>query len=161
MKTKNLCLTALGVALYVCLSMAIKTPLVAHIGIDFGYIVLAVYCYHFGWLSGMAVGGIGCAIVSMITSGWFSPGWFLGNLLIGGVCGLVFAKGKRLRNMAICIVMVTVGVMLIKSVVECAMFSIPLGVKLLNNGIAAATDCIVMCVGVLIAEELPFNRRNS
>ena len=38
-KTKKICLTALGIALYVCVSMLIKIPVVGHISLDLGYIV--------------------------------------------------------------------------------------------------------------------------
>lgn len=68
-KTKDICLTALGIALYVCVSMLIKIPVVGHISLDLGYIVLAVYCYTYGGISGAIVGCCGCFLVSLIASG--------------------------------------------------------------------------------------------
>lgn len=56
MNTKKISITALGIALYVVLSMTVKIPLIAHISLDLGYIVFAFYCYHFGTVSGMIVG---------------------------------------------------------------------------------------------------------
>ena len=85
-KTTKITLTAVGVAMYVVLSMIAKIPVIAHISLDLGYIVLAVYCYHMGAVSGMIVGGAGCVLVSLLTTGWFPPGWFAGNLLIGLWC---------------------------------------------------------------------------
>ena len=80
--TTKITLTAVGIAMYVVLSMIAKIPVIAHISLDLGYIVLAVYCYHMGAVSGMIVGGAGCVLVSLLTTGWFPPGWFAGNLLI-------------------------------------------------------------------------------
>lgn len=41
--TTKITLTAVGVAMYVVLSMIAKIPVIAHISLDLGYIVLAVY----------------------------------------------------------------------------------------------------------------------
>lgn len=158
MNTRKIALTALGIALYVCLSMTVKIPLIAHISLDFGYIVLAVYCYHFGPISGAIVGGCGCVLVSLITSGWFPPGWLIGNVLIGVICGLSYEHDKPIKNMVISIFMVIIGIFWIKTVVECTMYNIPYEVKTVSNGVAAITDSIVMCIGVFIAPKIPINQ---
>lgn len=154
MKTKNICLTALGIALYVALSLTIKIPLIAHISLDLGYIVLAVYCYHFGAISGAVVGGAGCVLISLLTSGWFPPGWMLGNILIGTICGFLYRKGKLISNVLISAGAVILGVWLVKTVVECNLYKIPYGVKFVSNGIASIADAIVMCIGVFVATKL-------
>lgn len=84
-KLKFICATAFGIALYVAVSMLIKIPVIGHISLDLGYIVLAVYCYIMGPASGAIVGGIGCTFVSLLASGWFPAGWLLGNAFIGGL----------------------------------------------------------------------------
>ena len=96
--TKKITFTAIGIALYVVLSMSMKIPLIAHISLDLGYIAFALYCYHFGAISGMIVGGVGCVLISLITTGWFPPGWFLGNLVIGLICGCLYKKDATIRN---------------------------------------------------------------
>lgn len=156
MNTKKICITALGIALYVVVSMMLKIPLgIAHISIDLGYIVLAVYCYSYGPMCGAIVGGAGCAIVSILASGMFPPGWMLGNICIGAVCGALYRHNEGWRtityNIIITVIMIAVGIEGIKTVVECLMFSIPFSVKLASNGVASIADSISMCIGVLLA----------
>lgn len=163
--TKRICTTALGIALYVALSMTVKIPLVAHISLDLGYIVFAVYCYHFGPIAGSVVGGCGCVLISLITSGWFPPGWLLGQIAIGAICGGAYkiskgdvancVKAKMIvAEVMTAIIAVGFGICLVKTFVECVLYSIPLSVKLISNGVAAATDAIVMSAGVLFARKL-------
>lgn len=156
-KTKSICLTALGIALYACVSMLIKIPVVGHISLDLGYIVLAVYCYIYGGVSGAVVGACGCFLVSLIATGWIAVGWPLGNLLIGALCGVVYkrVKGRRwavLASLAVTVVAVFIGVGVIKTVVECALYSLPLAVKFAKNLVAFAMDATVMCAGFFVAQ---------
>lgn len=155
-KTKKVCLTALGIALYVCVSMLIKIPVVGHISLDLGYIVLAVYCYIYGGVSGAIVGAGGCFLVSLIATGWIAIGWPLGNFLVGALCGAVYTrtKGKSkamLINTAVTVAAVFVGVAVIKTVVECALYSLPVAVKFAKNLVAFSMDAIVMCIGLYVA----------
>lgn len=140
--TKYITLIAMGIALYVALSMAVKIPLIAHISLDLGYIVLAVYCYHMGAFAGMVVGGIGCTLVSLITSGWFPPGWLIGNLIIGLMCGLTYLKKNSILstvvNAIITILAVAFGILGAKTVIECYLYTIPYSIKLPKNAIAFA-----------------------
>lgn len=156
-KTKNICLIALGIALYICVSMSIKIPVVGHISLDLGYIVLAVYCYIYGGVSGAIVGACGCFLVSLMTTGWIAIGWPLGNLLIGTMCGVVYNRVKDkpwgvLISMGITVVAVFIGVGIIKTVVECAIYGLPLTVKFAKNLVAFVMDAAVMCVGIPFAK---------
>lgn len=74
MKVKNITLTAAGIALYVVISMLIKIPMIGHISLDLGYIVLAFWCMMFGPVSAGLVGCSGAFIVSLIASGWIAIG---------------------------------------------------------------------------------------
>lgn len=148
MKTKNITLTAIGIALYVCLSMVMKIPVIL------GYIVLAVYCYLYGGISGAIVGACGCFLISLIAIGWIAIGWPLGNLLVGAVCGVIYSKTKNhkwatLICIATTVISVFIGVAVIKTVVECALYSLPLGIKFAKNLVAFAMDAAVMCAGYI------------
>lgn len=150
-KTKKIALTAVGIALYVVVSMLLKIPMIGHISLDLGYIVLAFWCMMFGPVSAALVGCGGAFLVSLIASGWIAFGWPLGNLLIGAVCALVYKPDKPIRNVAITILMVFVGVLGIKTAVECPLYGIPIMVKIPKNAVAAVADTITMTVGVLMA----------
>ena len=157
-KTKKICLTALGIALYVALSMTMKIPVVGHIGLDLGYIVLAVYCWMFGSLTGGVVGAVGCSLVSILTSGWFPPGWCVANLYIGLFCGWIcgpsnHTKGNKPRIVHYMSVIgaVILGVAVFKTLIECQLYGIPLEVKAPKNITAAVIDIITMCIGLYIA----------
>lgn len=157
--TTKITLTAVGIAMYVVLSMIAKIPVIAHISLDLGYIVLAVYCYHMGAVSGMIVGGAGCVLVSLLTTGWFPPGWFAGNLLIGLMCGVFYHRRdgvvETMVNISITIAAVVIGILGIKTVIECALYGIPYAVKLPKNGVACVMDAAVMIAGVLFAQHGP------
>lgn len=157
-KTKKICPTALGIALYVALSMTAKIPFVGHISLDLGYIVLAVYCWMFGSVVGGIVGAVGCTLVSLLASGWFPPGWLVANLYIGLFCGWIFgpknhgySKKPRIVHYMAVIGSVLLGVGVFKTLIECQLYSIPLEVKVPKNVFAATIDMVTMCIGLYIA----------
>ena len=47
-KIKMIAYYGLGIALYVVLGMAMKVPLIGHIGLDLGYVAFGCYLYLFG-----------------------------------------------------------------------------------------------------------------
>lgn len=155
-KIRRICMTAIGIALYVAVSMIVKIPVIGHISLDLGYIVLAVFCYIYGGVTGAIIGSAGCTLVSLLASGWFPIGWFLGNAFIGWFCGtrLSYHRYANWKNVAWCIASVFIGVFFIKTCVECLLYSIPLVVKMPKNAIAAAMDAIVMSVGIFIAPKI-------
>lgn len=157
--TRYICTVSLGIALYVVLSSFIKIPIIGHIGLDLGYIALAVYAYHFGCIPAMIVGSFGCTIVSVLFYGWFPPGWLVGNLFVGAVCGGLYQHGtcgydKIFRNYVITVAAVFIGIAVIKTLIECVMFGIPMAVKFPKNIVAASIDAITMWVGLLVAPKI-------
>lgn len=153
-KIKHICTTALGVALYFVASLSIKIPVISHISLDLGYIVLGVYCYRYGVVSGAIVGAFGCAAISLLTSGWFPPGWFVGNIAIGLICGFFYKKDRIFRDIIVSVIAVFIGIFCIKTAIECVMFGIPLAAKIPSNGIAAIMDAVVMSLSIPIAVKL-------
>lgn len=154
-KTKRICMTALGIALYCALSMSMKIPLgVGHIAVDLGYIVLAVYAYHMGSISAAVVGGCSAAIMSIL-SGWFSLEWVLANTAIGLICGRFYKRDSTSQavfwNIGLTVMAVGLGMLIIKTTVSCWLWSIPVLVKLPKSITAWVIDSIVMCGGVCLA----------
>lgn len=148
---KKITLTAVGIALYVVVSMFLKVPMIGHIALDLGYIVLAFYCMMFSPFSAGVVGAGGAFLVSLIASGWIAFGWPLGNLLIGAVCAYFYKPDRPIKNVIVTVLSVFVGVLVIKTAIECPLYGIPILVKIPKNLVASIADCIVMSVGALIA----------
>lgn len=149
--TKKITLTAVGIALYVVVSMFLKVPMIGHIALDLGYIVLAFYCMMFSPFSAGVIGAGGAFLVSLIASGWIAFGWPLGNLLIGAVCAYCYKPNCPIKNIIVTVLSVFVGVLVIKTAVECPLYGIPILVKIPKNLVASIADSIVMSIGALIA----------
>jgi hypothetical protein len=152
--TKRIAYMGIGIALYVVLSFAVKIPLIGHIQTDLGYIAFGVFLYIFGYPA-IVVGVMGCVIESLLMSGWFPYGWFVGQIVIGLMCAYAFTKTnqKWLHIFAI-IFSVFVGIVVIKTIIECVMFGIPLAVKIPKNIVAWVVDVIPMIIGLLIGYRL-------
>lgn len=158
-KTKDICTLGLGIALYVVLSATVKIPLIGHIHTDLGYVVFGVYLMLFG-MPAVVVGAIGCVFESIIFSGWFPIGWFVGQIVIGIICGASFKRAQVIKDnklrivacIAVSVVALFVGVFLIKTIVECFLYQIPLGIKAVRNGIAFIADMPPMIIGVILGD---------
>lgn len=157
-RTRYICTTAIGIAIYCVLSMSMRIPLgIGHIAVDLGYIVLAVYAYNVGGVSAAIVGGCSATIMSTLT-GWFSLEWILANVFVGFVCGRFYDKSNTKKamiwNVGLTVVAVCIGMLVIKTSVSCFMWDIPVLVKLPKSIAAWVTDSIVMCVGIPLANWL-------
>ena len=149
-EAKKIAYLGISIALYVVLGMTMKIPLIAHIGTDLGYIVFGFCCYVFGWPA-FIVGVIGCMIESLLVSGWIPVGWMLGQLAIGLICGKVYQKStSKVVDIIITVVMVFIGIGVLKTSVECILYSIPLAVKIPKNLVATIADVIPMLIGLFI-----------
>ncbi len=148
-KTKKICYLAVLTALYVVLSAFLKINLIGNIQIDLGYIAFAIALCAFG-VYGTVVGVVGCALESILFSAYgFSVGWAVANLIIGVICGLVFDRTNKAHwRIAAIIVSTAIGMVLAKTLIECALYSIPLAVKIPKSLVAFATDAAVMVFGL-------------
>lgn len=155
MKTKKMCGIAILTAMYCVLSFFMKFTLIGNIQVDLGYIALAIGCAFFGvW--GAFIGAVGCGIESILFSSYgFSISWFVGNLIIGLGCGIVFKKTNNiwLRIISV-IVFVALGILIAKTFIECYLYSIPFEVKIIKNAVAFATDTLVMVGGTVFSNVL-------
>ena len=96
---KKLTATAIGIALFVVLSLVLQVPVFQNYYLCLGYIAMAVYCYSFGTLSGTLVGALGVVLYCVLTNGMRGmPGWALGNVVIGIGLGLTFAATKSMKS---------------------------------------------------------------
>ena len=147
--TKNLTILGMLTALYVVLSAFLKFTLVGNIMVDLGYIAFAFALCVFGPY-GIVVGVVGCALESILFSAYgFSISWAMANLAIGLICGWVL--NKNIHMFAKCLVVViavAVGMLVVKTAIECWLYAIPLAVKLPKNAVAFGADAVTMIVGL-------------
>lgn len=162
-RTKKLCYLAMLTALYVVLSAFLKITLIGNIQIDLGYIAFAVALSMFG-VSGTVVGVIGCCLESILFSAYgFSISWAVANLIIGIGCGIVFHKSKKywVWNCAV-ILFCAIGLIGAKTAIECALYNIPLAIKIPKNFVAFCVDALAMLIGVnLVAAMLHKARKDG
>ena len=155
LKTKQIAGISILTALYCVLSAMMKIPFIGAISLDLGYIVLTIGCTLFGpWAA--FIGAVGCGLESMIFSPYgFSIGWFMANLIIGLGCGIVFKKTENTLIRIIAIIgFVAIGMLGIKTGIECYLYHIPFAVKIVKSAVAFGVDTITMLIGLSIAKRV-------
>ena len=161
--TKNITLNGIGIALFVVLTMCLQVPVFENYYLCLGYVVMMVYCYIFGPIPGAIVGSVGVILYCVLTSGLRGmPGWTLGNLIIGIVCGIAFVRirkteSTRIRRatmIAIIIVITAIGILGIKSLTESMLYAQPMLVRIAKNIYAFVADIVVMIASIPICEIL-------
>lgn len=146
---------AILTALYCVLGTMIKIPFIGAISLDLGYIALTIGCAKYRkW--GAFIGAIGCGIESILFSPYgFSIGWFIANLIIGFGCGYVFEKTKDFwKRIIAIIVFVGIGILIVKTGIECYLYQIPFEIKIVKSLVAFLADAITMIIGLLVAERV-------
>ena len=151
MTTKKLCILAMLTAMYVVLSAFLKFTLFSNVMVDLGYIVFTVaLCMYGPW--GAVVGVIGCALESILFTAYgFSISWCAANLAIGLICGFGFRTARsELGKHLIILCAVAVGMLVIKTAIECPLYGIPVEVKIPKNAVAFAADTVTMMLGLWV-----------
>lgn len=149
MTTKKLCILGMLTALYVVLSSFLKFTIFSNIMVDLGYIAFAFALCMFGpW--GTIVGVLGCTLESILFSSYgFSISWAAANLAIGLICGFGYPVMKNWAKYVLTIIAVAVGMLVVKTAIECPLYGIPLAVKLPKNAVAFAVDSATMIIGLI------------
>ena len=151
-KLKTIDIATLGMltALYVVLSAFLKFTLFGNIMVDLGYIAFAFALCLYG-LWGTIVGVIGCTLESILFSAYgFSISWCAANLVIGIICGVAYSTVKHnWAKYVFTVIAVAIGMLIIKTVIECLLYGIPLVVKLPKNAVAFGVDTVTMILGLV------------
>lgn len=169
MSTKRICIDAMGIALFVVLTLCLQVPVFENYYLCLGYIAMAVYCYYFGTVSGTLVGTIGVILYCIIISGLRGmPGWALGNIVIGIICGIFCKIARKQENKVVkyfimllaIITSVTIGILGVKSITEVLLYAQPFMVRTANNIYAFIADIVVLIAGfwICITYEKVFKR---
>ena len=161
--TKKLCLMAIGIALFVALSLCLQVPVFENYYLCLGYVVMAVYCYSFGTVAGTIVGCLGVVLYCLLISGLRGmPGWTLGNLVIGILLGLTFQVTKPIKqtflksgiNAVMIVAATALGILVVKSLTECLLYAQPFLVRAGKNVYAFVADIVVLLVSLPVCMNL-------
>ena len=98
--TKDITFIAVGIALFVALSMCLRVPVFENYYLCLGYIVMTVYIWCFKWYEGAIIGFLGVILYCVIGGLGFNgmPGWSVGNIFIGLIVGLALKQIKKIEN---------------------------------------------------------------
>ena len=163
MTLRKLCLTAMGTALFVVLSLCLQVPVFENYYLCLGYTVMMVYCFWFGTFSAVTVGSLGVVLYCLLINGLRGmPGWAAGNIVIALAvsiaCRCTSQMNRRwLRALIILGTMVlstAVGILLVKSTVEMVLYAQPFLLRMGKNIYAFVADIVVMAVSLPICERL-------
>ena len=158
--TKKICITAMGAALFVVLSLCLQVPVFENYYLCLGYIVMGVFCYYFGPVSGITVGTLGVYLYCLLISGLRGlPGWAVGNIVIGLLVGLackltINIKSKLIRQIILIttvIIATAIGILGLKSIVECLLYAQPFVLRVAKNMTAFIADIVVLGISFPIA----------
>lgn len=158
--TKYICLTGIGIALFVALTFCIQFPVFENYYLCLGYVAMAVYCYSVGTVSGTIVGCAGTFLYCLLSNGMRGmPGWVLGNLIIGIVIGLTFKYTKRLDKKWLAAILnflaiaasTALGILIVKSLTEHLLYTQPMAVRMGKNVFAFVADIFVLELSLPVA----------
>ncbi len=160
---KKLSVSAMGIALFVVLSLCLQVPVFENYYLCLGYVVMTLFCYYFGPLSGMAVGGIGVIFYCLLTSGLRGmPGWAAGNLVIALLVGIACKITKRINKQWLryvligftIVISVAIAMLGVKSIIESLLYSQPMWLRVMKNSYAFVADTVVMIISLPLCESL-------
>lgn len=158
--TKKIALTAVGIALFVVLSLCLQVPVFENYYLCLGYVAMAVYCCSFGTLSGTLVGFFGVILYCLVISGLRGmPGWALGNLVIGPALGLFFRFARPMKpwlrlllGIPVIVAACALGILVVKSETECLLYLQPFLVRAGKNMSAFIADAAVLILSLPVCE---------
>ncbi|MBR2577779.1 MAG: ECF transporter S component [Erysipelotrichaceae bacterium] len=147
-KTRKMTYLAMGIALYVVISIMLKIPVINRIKLDLGYLVFAYYLCEFGVIA-TVVGVLGCIFTNLLIGASFPIAWAIGQLFVGISLGCLLKKTDKLYLRIIMSAIATfIGIGLIKTVLEILLFKLPPLAKFMSNLAAVAVDCLSFIIGL-------------
>ncbi len=154
MKTKDVTFIAMGIALFVALSMCLRVPVFENYYLCLGYIIMTVYIWCFEWYEGAVIGFSGVILYCMIGGLGFNgmPGWSIGNIVIGLVMGMALKRIKKIRNRTVQILLTAVvaisatfiGIEIVKSLIDSIVVGQPFLVRVAKNTTSFIADAFVI-----------------
>ena len=160
---KNIAINAMGIALFVVLSLCLQVPVFQNYYLCLGYVAMTVFCYSIGTASGTIVGTVGVILYCVLISGLRGmPGWAMGNLFLGIIMGITFKQVMKIKkpivetiiSSIVIIAATAIAMLVIKSCVECLLYTQPFMVRVATNLYAFIADAFVIIVSLPICRIL-------
>lgn len=160
---KSMCLTGVGVALFVVLSLCIQVPIFENYYLCLGYIVFGFFCYFMGTFSSVIVGSLGVVLYCLLINGLRGmPGWAVANIVIAIIVSLVCKFTENMQNkkarhiiiLASVVISVAIGILGAKSIVEGFLYAQPFALRVAKNVYAFVSDVVVMGISIPICYKL-------
>ena len=157
-RNRKIAFLGLGIALYAVLSAFVLIPIINRIKLDLGYIVFGLYLNSFGVI-GTIIGVAGCIIGNMLKGGSFPIAWAIGQAFIGISLGYLLPKTDKLYlKILYALISCFIGIALIKTVIEVAMYQFPFSLKLASNSVAFVADVIPLIIGIILNKKIKIFR---
>lgn len=154
MKTRDITFIAVGIALFVALSMCLRVPVFDNYYLCLGYIIMTVYIWCYKWYEGAVIGFLGVILYCVIGGLGFNgmPGWAAGNIAIGLIVGLALKRIKKIKNKVLQVVLTAiaaiaatfVGIEFIKSFIDSFVVAQPFAVRFVKNMSSFIADAFVI-----------------
>ena len=158
MKTRDITFIAVGIALFVALSMCLRVPVFENYYLCLGYIVMTVYIWCFKWYEGAVIGFFGVILYCVIGGLGFNgmPGWAVGNIAIGLIVSMALKPIKKLENKTLQVILTAVaaiagsfvGIELIKSLIDSFVVGQPFALRFAKNMTSFIADAFVIVISL-------------
>lgn len=154
----KLTLNAMLIALGVVFSSFLQIPIYSDIRIDLSYVIIVVICFIYNPIqSGLSAMTIAMLESTLFTQYGFSISWASANFIVGFGISLAFMITRKVEskpikhsiNIGAIIVSVAIGMLFVKTIIECNLYDIPFEVKIAKNSVAFGLDSASCLIGYL------------
>lgn len=164
MKAKDIAFIAMGIALFVALSMCLRVPVFENYYLCLGYIVMTFYIYCYKWYEGTIIGFFGVILYCVIGGLGFNgmPGWAVGNIVITLIMGMCLKYVKKISSKVlqvivfavVAVIATFVGIEIVKSLIDMIVVGQPFPVRFVANMTSFVADAFVIVVSLPICAAL-------
>ena len=161
---KDITYLAIGIALFVMLSMCLRVPVFDNYYLCLGYVVMTLYIWCFKWYEGAIIGFLGVILYCIVGGLGFNgmPGWSVGNIIIGLIMGICLKHIKKIENRTMQIIITAatavaatfIGIELVKSFIDSFIVSQPFIIRFGKNMTSFIADAFVIVVSLPICSIL-------
>ena len=161
---KDIAFLAIGIALFIVLSMCLRVPVFENYYLCLGYVVMTLYIWCYKWYEGAVIGFLGVILYCIVGGLGFNgmPGWSVGNIVIGLIIGICLKHIKKIKNRTLQVIITAiaavaatfVGIELVKSFIDSFIVSQPFIIRFGKNMSSFIADSFVIVMSLPICSIL-------